>query len=84
MLVFLNLSSFHSQDSTLHVEQNQKIDISRPKHTASTDVIVAPKFTEAVLRANRTVLVGRILVHNFGKLGNFKGVVSSYDAIHEE
>jgi len=47
-------------------------------------VIVAPKFTEGELRANRTLLVGRILVRNFGKLGNFKGVVSSYDAFHEE
>jgi len=80
---FLILNSLHSQDSTL-VEQNQKIDISRPKHNASTDVIVAPKFTEGELRANRTLLVGRILVRNFGKLGNFKGVVSSYDAVHEE
>ena len=62
---FLTLGSLHSQDSTV-VEQNQNIDISRPKHTASTDVIVAPKFTEGELRANRTLLVGRILVRNFG------------------
>ena len=47
-------------------------------------MIVAPKFTEGELRANRTLLVGRILVRNFGKPGNFKGVVSSYDAVHEE
>jgi len=80
---FLTLSSLHSQDSTL-AEQNQKIDISRPKHTASTDVIVPPKFTEGELSANCTLLVGRILVRNFGKLGHFKGVVSSYDAVHEE
>jgi len=80
---FLTLSSLHSQDSTL-VEQNQKIDIPRPKHTVSTDVKVAPKFTAGELRANRTLLVGRILVRNFGKLGNFKGVASSYDAVHEE
>jgi len=39
---FLTLSSLHSQDSTL-AEQNRKIDISRPQHTASTDVIVALK-----------------------------------------
>ena len=63
---FLTLSSLHSQDSILHVEQNKKIDISRPKHTDSTGVIVAPKFTEGELRANRTLLVGRILVRNFG------------------
>ena len=50
----LILSSLHSQDSTLHDEQNQKIDISRPKHTAWTDVTVAPKFTEGELRAKRT------------------------------
>jgi len=50
----------------------------------STDVIVPPKFTESDLGANRTLLVGRILVRNFGKLGSFKGVVSSYDAVHEE
>jgi len=80
---FLSLSSLHSPDSNL-VEQNQKIDISRPKHAASTDVIVAPKFTEGELRANRTLLAARILVRNFGKLGNFEGVVSSYDAVHEE
>jgi len=79
---FLTLSSLHSQDSSLHVEQNQKIDISRPKHTASTDVIVAPRFTEGELSANRTLLVSRILVRTFGKLGNFTGVLSSYDTVH--
>ena len=47
-------------------------------------MIVAPKFTEGELRANRTLLVGRILVRNFGDLDNFKGVVSSHDAVHEE
>ena len=31
-----------------------------------------------------TLLVERILARNFGKLGDFKGVVSSYDAVHEE
>ena len=71
---FLTLSSLHSQDYTL--VEHQKIDISRPKHTASTDEIVAPKFTEGELRANRILLVGRILVRDFGNLGNFKGVVS--------
>ena len=50
----LILSSLHPQDSTSHDEQNQKIDISRPKHTAWTDVTVAPKFTEGELRATRT------------------------------
>jgi len=30
------------------------------------------------------LLVGRILVRSFGTLGNCKGVVSSYDALHEE
>ena len=76
---FLSLISLHSQDST-SVEQNQKIDISRPKHTASTDVIFAPKFTDGELRANCTLLVARILVRNFGRLG----IVSSYDAVRKQ
>jgi len=46
--------------------------------------MVAPKFTEDELRINHALLVGRILMHNFGKLGNFTGVVSSYDAVPEE
>jgi len=46
--------------------------------------MVAPKFTEGELRTNHALLVGGILMRNFGKLGNFTGVVSSYDAVHEE